>query len=108
MRNFIVNDLVNEINQGRLELVNIETNNLLEKIDMYTTLVDIKYENKLRNMQLKNDIESYNDELKALIDKINNIEIEALKNKNGELMMRCEGRKAHLINIMMYLQEKYL
>lgn len=108
MKNYLVNELVTEIYEGRLELIDRDTIDLLEKIDMYTTLIDIKYENRLRDKQLTDAIESYNDDIKNLIDRINTVELALIKDKKEKLMFECETRKGHLINIMMYLQEKYL
>jgi hypothetical protein len=59
-------------------------------------------------MQLINAIKEYNNEITNLINKINDVESEAIKYKQENLMFTCEGRKAQLVNIMIYLQEKYL
>ncbi len=108
MRNYLVKELVSEIYEGRLEILDNETAILLDKIDLYTSIIDIKYEDKLRDMELINSIKAYNDEIKNLIDKINEVGLAAIKNKNDKLLFQCESRKAHLINLMIYLQEKYL
>ena len=108
MNEYLAKQLIKEMNEMKIELIDVDTIKLLERIDLYTTIVDVKYENKLRDMQLVNAIESYNDEITELIDRINNVESEAIKYKQENLMFTCEGRKAQLINIMMYLQEKYL
>lgn len=108
MNEYLAKQLIKEMNEMKIELIDVDTIKLLERIDLYTTIVDVKYENKLRDMQLVNAIESYNDEITELINRINNVETEAIKYKQENLMFTCEGRKAQLINIMMYLQEKYL
>lgn len=108
MKNYLVNELVTEIYEGRLELIDRDTIELLERIDLYTTVIDVKYENSLRDKQLTNAIEEYNNEIKNLIDKINVFEVALIKDKKEKLMFECETRKGHLINIMTYLQEKYL
>ena len=108
MKNYLVNELVTEIYEGRLELIDRDTIKLLERIDLYTTVIDVKYENSLRNKQLTNAIKGYNDEIKNLIDKINVVEMALIKDKKEKLMFECETRKGYLINIMTYLQEKYL
>ena len=108
MNEYLAKQLIKEMNEMKIELIDVDTIKLLERIDLYTTVVDTKYENTLRDIQLINAIESYNDEIKELIDRINNVESEAIKYKQENLMFTCEGRKSQLVNIMMYLQEKYL
>ena len=108
MRNYLVRELLNEMNEDKLSMIDYETSILLDKIDVYTTIVDKAYEDKLRDLELRRSIEAYNDEIKILIDKINKVEMAAVKNKQERLMFTCESRKANLINLMIYLQEKYL
>lgn len=108
MNEYLAKQLLKEMNEMKLDMIDNDTIELLERIDLYTTVVDVKYENSLRDMQLINAIEGYNDEIKNLINKINNVESEAIKYKQENLMFTCEGRKAQLVNIMIYLQEKYL
>lgn len=108
MKKYLAKELVNEMMEMKLDMIDNDAIELLERIDLYTTVVDAKYENSLRDMQLINAIKEYNNEIKNLIDKINNVETISIKNKNESLMFTCESRKAQLINIMTYLQEKYL
>lgn len=108
MKNYLVRELLNEMNEYQLELIDRDTVILLEKIDIYTAIVDAKYEDKLRDKDLTDSIKAYNDDIKHLIDRINRIEIDSIKNKNERLMFTCENRKATLINLMTYLQNKYL
>ena len=108
MKNYLVKELVTEMMEDRLDIIDRDTVALLEKIDIYTAIIDVKYENKLRDMELRRSIESYNDELKNLIERLNSIVLESIKIKNERLMFTCENRKAQLINLMIYLQEKYL
>jgi hypothetical protein len=108
MRKYLAKELVNEMMEMKLDMIDNDTIELLERIDLYTTVVDTKYENNLRDMQLINAIKEYNNEIKNLIDKINDVESTSIKNKNENLMFTCESKKAQLVNIMIYLQEKYL
>ena len=108
MNEYLAKQLIKEMNELKIELIDNDTIELLERIDLYTTVVDTKYENRLRDMQLINAIKEYNDEITNLINKINDVESEAIKYKQENLMFICEGRKAQLVNIMIYLQEKYL
>jgi predicted GTPase len=108
MNEYLAKQLIKEMNEMKLESIDNDTIELLERIDLYTTVVDTKYENSLRDMQLINAIKEYNNEITNLINKINDVESEAIKYKQENLMFTCEGRKAQLVNIMIYLQEKYL
>ena len=108
MNEYLAKQLIKEMNEMKIELIDVDTIKLLERIDLYTTVVDTKYENSLRDMQLINAIKEYNNEITNLINKINDVESEAIKYKQENLMFTCEGRKAQLVNIMMYLQKKYL
>ena len=108
MNEYLAKQLIKEMNEMKLESIDNDTIKLLERIDLYTTVVDVKYENSLRDMQLINAIKEYNNEITNLINKINDVESEAIKYKQENLMFTCEGRKAQLVNIMIYLQEKYL
>ena len=108
MNEYLAKQLIKEMNEMKIDLVDIDTIKLLDRIDIYTTIVDEKYKDKLRDKQLIDAIESYNDELTKLINRINDIEVHAIKNKQEDLMFICESRKATLINLMIYLQEKYL
>lgn len=108
MNEYLAKQLIKEMNEMKLESIDKDTIDLLERIDLYTTIVDTKYENRLRDMQLINAIKEYNNEITNLINKINDVESKAIKYKQENLMFTCEGRKAQLVNIMIYLQEKYL
>ena len=108
MNEYLAKQLIKEMNEMKIELIDNDTIELLKRIDLYTTVVDTKYENSLRDMQLINAIKEYNNEITNLINKINDVESEAIKYKQENLMFTCEGRKAQLVNIMIYLQEKYL
>lgn len=108
MKNYLVKELLNEMNEYKLELIDIDTVVLLEKIDIYTSIVNAKYKDKFRDKELTDSIKAYNDDIKHLIDRINDIEVDLIKNKNEYLMFTCESRKATLIDLMICLQNKYL
>ena len=108
MNEYLAKQLIKEMNEMKIDLVDMDTVKLLDRIDIYTTIVDEKYKDKLRDKQLIDAIESYNNEIKELIDRINKLETEVIRYKQEDLMFICEGRKAALINLMIYLQEKYL
>jgi hypothetical protein len=108
MKNYLVKELLNEMYEYQLELIDRDTVTLLEKIDIYTTIVGAEYKDRLRDKKLIDSIKAYNNDIKNLIDRINSIEVDSIKNKNEQLMFTCESRKATLLNLMIYLQNKYL
>ena len=58
MNEYLAKQLMKEMNEMKIELIDVDTIKLLERIDLYTTIVDAKYENSLRDMQLIKAIES--------------------------------------------------
>ena len=108
MNEYLAKQLVKEMNEMKVDIIDNDTIKLLERIDIYTTIADEKYKDKLRDKQLINAIEGYNNEIKELIDRFNTLESSAISYKQEDLMFVCEGRKATLVNLMIYLQEKYL
>jgi uncharacterized protein (UPF0297 family) len=81
---------------------------LLKKIETYMIFADMKYINDPRNADLRKAITDYMDEIVSLVVKINDLEVKVIHNDNESLMMKCECKKAKLINISMYLENKYL
>lgn len=90
-----------------LNIIVDEMENLLSKINFYNMVMDAKYKGKLRDMELINGVNAYMDELVALIKRIDEIEIDAIKNGDDELMFKCEYRKTIAINAIEELNEIY-
>jgi uncharacterized protein (UPF0297 family) len=81
---------------------------LLKKIEAYMIFADMKYINDPRNANLRETIKDYMDEIVSLVVKINDLEVKVIHNDNESLMMKCECKKAKLINILTHLENKYL
>lgn len=90
-----------------LNIIVDEMENLLSKIKFYNMVMNAKYKGKLRDMELINGVNAYMDELVALIKRIDEIEINAIKNGDDELMFKCEAYKSVVINTMEELNEIY-
>lgn len=73
----------------------------------YMEYIDKKYEDKLRDLEMVAEVRRRMTNLLKLIDKVNNIEQQAIKINNHDLMWNCEGRKARMINQMELLRDKY-
>jgi hypothetical protein len=81
---------------------------LLKKIEAYMIFADMKYINDPRNVNLRETIKDYMDEIVSLVVKINDLEVKVIHNDNESLMMKCECKKAKLINILTHFENKYL
>ena len=80
---------------------------LLKAIDMQQTIVDKRYEDRLYPYEVTLMFREYNQEIKSLIDDINEIEVQAIHEHKDSIMFECEGKKAKLINEMTILTYKY-
>ena len=105
------NNLNNIMKSAQLEselmLIGKEIENFIDKAELYMEFIDMKYEDKLRDMELINSIKEKEQEMVTIINKINVIELKAVPLKDNDLMMKCECKKAKLTNLMMYMQSKY-
>jgi hypothetical protein len=80
---------------------------LLKAIDIQQTIVDNRYEDRMFPYEITLMFREYNQEIKNLIDDINEIEVQAIYEHNDSIMFECEGKKAKLINEMTILTYKY-
>lgn len=105
------NNLNNKLKSAHLEselmLIGKEIENFIDKTELYMEIIDMAYENRLRDMKLINSVKEKEQEMVTIINKINVIELKAVPLKDRDLMMKCECKKAKLINLMMYMQSKY-
>jgi len=105
-------EIMNKIKSAQYEIeLNAISNNIdleLNKDEMYMTYIDLKYEDKLRDLSLIESVKEKTDTLLYIINKINNLETKAIEIKDYDLMMRCESNKAKLINMMEYMNNKYM
>lgn len=81
---------------------------LLKRIEIETLMIDIAYEDKLRDMELINKLHEKQAELLKQVNHINDIEQRAIACNDHELMFRCEALKAKVVNVMEYIRNKYM
>ena len=95
--------------QLECELMSIgkEIENFMYTMELYMEIIDMKYKNRLRDMEMVNSVKEKEQEMVTIINKINVIELKAVPLNDRELMMKCECKKAKLINLMMHMQSKY-
>lgn len=93
-----------EYKLGKLD-VDIEVELFLN--NAYMDYIDKKYEDKLRDLEMIAEVRIRMTKLLILINKVNDIEQQAIKINNHDLMWSCEGRKARMTNQMELLRDKY-
>jgi hypothetical protein len=74
---------------------------------MKTTDAKIDKEQRTRNIDDAKVMRRKCDKLVKLIEKLNDIEADAIKIKDNELMWKCESKKAKMIMQMQLMQDKY-
>lgn len=75
--------------------------------EVYMEFIDKKYENKLRDLQLVENIRRRMLNLTILITELKDIEHQAIVIQDMELYWKCEQRIAKMINQMELLRSKY-
>jgi hypothetical protein len=105
-------DIMNQIKsaQNEIELIKLSKTieNEINKNELFMEFIDLKYRDKLRDIELINNVKEKSNKLLLLINEVNKIEVQAIKIKDTELMMKCECKKTKLINLMEYMHNKYL
>ena len=108
MMNDNLNNIMKSVQlESELMLIGKEIESFIDKTELYMEIIDMKYENRLRDMELINSIKEKEQEMTIIINKINVIESKAVPLKDIDLMMKCECKKAKLTYLMMYMQSKY-
>ena len=106
------NNIINQINEVginvEITIMKEKVMNTIKNIETELILVDYAYQDKLRDLELIAALEKRTNELLLLVNRINEIEIEAIGYKNTEGMFRCEGLKAKAINLMEHIRIKYM
>ena len=106
-----LNNIMNMLEEAKLEYqldkLTKEMEVELLTNEIFMEHIDIEYEDKLRDMDLINKVNSKLTNLTKLSTRINDVEQEAIKINSQELFWKCESRKAHILNQMSVLREKY-
>jgi hypothetical protein len=106
-----LNNIMNMLEEAKLEYqldkLTKEMEVELLTNEIFMEHIDIEYEDKLRDMDLINKVNSKLTNLTKLSTRINDVEQEAIKINSQELFWKCESRKAQILNQMSMLREKY-
>lgn len=96
-----------EIEMNLKQLDN-EIKEYMKKVDIQLTFIDIKYENRLRDKELIQELTTTMDELLIYANKIKDLEFQAIKNDDLEVYWKCEQKIAHVVETMEYIRTKYM
>ena len=106
-----LNNIMNMLEEAKLEYqldkLTKEMEVELLTNEIFMEQIDIEYEDKLRDMDLINKVNSKLINLTKLTTRINDVEQEAIKINSQELFWKCESRKAQILNQMSVFREKY-
>ena len=82
---------------------------LLNDLDIHLVFIEAKYAgDKLRDMELVNDLHDWMNRLLRLINKFKDIEFNAIKINNMEIYFKCEKRICKLVEVMEHVRNEYM
>ena len=91
-----------------LKQMDKEIKDLMNKIDVQLTFIDIKYEDKLRDEDLIQETTVMMDKLLVMANRVKDLEFEAIKINDYELYWKCEQKIAKVIETMEYIRTTYM
>lgn len=104
-----LNNILALVIENDLKELDIVIDELLQHIDIKLTFIDAKYAgDKLRDMNLINEINEEMRKLTKIVESIKSIEVSAIEINNMVLYTKCESRISKIINMMEYIKSKYL
>lgn len=108
---------MNNIN-NIMEAVNLEMaikdldkfmDKLLNDLDIHLVFIEAKYAgDKLRDMELVNDLHDWLNKLLRLLNKFKDIEFNAIKINDIEIYFKCEKRICKLVEVMEHVRNEYM
>lgn len=106
-----MNDIKRAIELGKLAITLRDLDNdidlELHKNELYMGYIDVMYDDKLRDLQLVEEVRHRMANLLRLIDKVCTIEQKAIAYNDFDLMWDCELRKGKMVSQMEVLRDKY-
>lgn len=103
-----INNLMKSVElEHNMNKVSQRMENELLLNEAYMEFIDKKYENKLRDLQLVENVRRRMTNLTILITELKDIEHQAIVIKDMELYWKCEQRIAKMMNQMEILRSKY-
>jgi hypothetical protein len=91
-----------------LKHIDNEIKELMNKIDIQLTFIDIKYKDRLRDKELIDETTIMMDKLLVMANRVKDLEFQAIKNDDLEVYWKCEQRIAHVVETMEYIRNKYM
>lgn len=91
-----------------LKQIDNEIKDLMNKIDVQLTFIDIKYKNRLRDKELLDETTIMMNKLLVVANRLKDLEFQSIKNDDLEVYWKCEQRLAHVVETMEYIRNKYM
>jgi hypothetical protein len=88
--------------------ISSELNDFYKDLYLEINKIEIEYEDKYRDIALIERVNKYTNEMVNYVNRLNNIEQEAISLEETEIMTECESLKSLIINTMIMVQERYL
>ena len=91
-----------------LKQIDNEIKDLMNKIDVQLTFIDIKYKNRLIDKELLDETTIMMNKLLVVANRLKDLEFQSIKNDDLEVYWKCEQRIAHVVETMEYIRNKYM
>ena len=91
-----------------LKQIDNEIKDLMNKIDVQLTFIDIKYKNRLRDKELLDETTIMMNKLLVVANRLKDLEFQSIKNDDLEVYWKCEQSIGKLVNMMEYIRNEYM
>jgi len=81
---------------------------VLKRIEIEIIMIDLQYEDKLRDFEMRNKLHEKQAELLKQLNHIDDIEQKAIAYNNLKLVLKCEALKIEVRNLMEHVRNKYM
>ena len=85
-----------------------EIENFIYKTELYMEIIDMKYKNRLRDKELIDETTIMMNKLLVMVNRVKDLEFQAIKNDDLEVYWKCEQRIAHIVETIGYIRNKYM
>ena len=99
---------INRMYETILDEIKEEVELEIAKREIYDNYLEIVYNDKLRDIELINDVKEVINRFTEIIKRINKYEEALIVLNETDLMLKYECQKAKLVNMMLYFNDKYM
>lgn len=104
----MINDYMATALKDTVAIIGSELNDFYKELYLEINEIEIEYEDKYRDSALIERVNKYTNEMVNYINRLNEIEQEAISLEATEIMIECESFKSLIINTMIMVQERFL